>query len=60
MPGLRRVEPLVSATGSAPRRESDSDDSAAIDLRQEQEDDLEETVKPVLRSTRSMQEGLRL
>ncbi|CAE7896597.1 pol, partial [Symbiodinium necroappetens] len=35
------------------RDESDSDDSAAIDLRQEQEDDLEETVKPFLRSTRS-------
>ena len=35
------------------RDESDSDDSAAIELRREQEEDLEETVKPFLRSTRT-------
>ena len=35
------------------RDESDSDDSAAIGLHQEQEDDLEETVLPFLRSTRT-------
>ncbi|OLP87339.1 hypothetical protein AK812_SmicGene31441 [Symbiodinium microadriaticum] len=35
------------------RDESDSDDSAAIELRREQEEDLEETVKPFLRSTRA-------
>ncbi|CAE7613639.1 unnamed protein product, partial [Symbiodinium microadriaticum] len=35
------------------RDESDSDDSAAIDLRRGQEEDLEETVMPFLRSTRT-------
>ena len=35
------------------RDESDSDDSAAIDLRQEEQEDLEATVKPFLRSIRS-------
>ena len=39
--------------GGQDRDESDSDDSAAIDLRQDQENDLEETVKPFLRSVRS-------
>ena len=35
------------------RDESDSDDSAAIDLRQEEQEELEATLKPFLRSTRS-------
>ena len=57
--GKRTAAGVLSRGIPDPRRdeqdrdESDSDDSAAIDLRQEQEDDLEETVKPFLRSTRS-------
>ena len=35
------------------RDESDSDDSAALDVRQEEQEELEATLKPFLRSTRS-------
>ena len=57
--GKRTAAGVLSRGIPDPRRdeqdrdESDSDDSAAIELRQEQEDDLEETVMPFLRSTRT-------
>ena len=57
--GKRTAAGVLSRGIPDPRRdeqdrdESDSDDSAAIDLRREQEEDLEETVMPFLRSTRS-------
>ncbi|CAE7685788.1 pol [Symbiodinium sp. KB8] len=57
--GKRTAAGVLSRGIPDPRRneqdrdESDSDDSAAIDLRREQEDDLEETVMPFLRSTRT-------
>ena len=62
--GRRTAAGVLSRGVPDPRRddqdrdESDSDDSAAIDLRQEEQEELEATLKPFLRSTRS--KGLRL
>ena len=57
--GRRTAAGVLSRGVPDPRRddqdrdESDSDDSAAIDLRQEEQEELEATLRPYLRSTRS-------
>ncbi|CAE7737264.1 unnamed protein product, partial [Symbiodinium sp. KB8] len=57
--GRRTAAGVLSRGVPDPRRndqdrdESDSDDSAALDLRQEEQEELEATLKPFLRSTRS-------
>ncbi|CAE7459790.1 unnamed protein product [Symbiodinium microadriaticum] len=57
--GRRTAAGVLSRGVPDPRRndqdrdESDSDDSAALDVRQEEQEELEATLKPFLRSTRS-------
>ena len=57
--GKRTAAGVLSRGVPDPRRhdqdrdESDSDDSAALDVRQEEQEELEATLKPFLRSTRS-------